>query len=489
MSSLTIIIAVFLVYLALLVVLTVWSSRESRTVEGYYIAGKRLPYWVVAFSTNATGESGWLILGLTGMGYAVGLHAMWVVIGEIIGVSLAWLVVARRLRRDTGTFNSITLPDYLESRFNDASHLLRFISVSVIVLMVITYIAAQLVATGKAFSDFMNTGYAWGVVIGAAITFAYTAAGGFKAVCYTDVFQGVLMLIGLVVLPATAWHAAGGWDGIGNGLAQIDPGLMSWYGPHGRSARGIVAIASFLAIGLPFMGVPQLLVRYMSIRSEAEVRTAAAISIACLFVFTFGAVITGMAGRVLFPHLADPELIMPTLSHALFSPLMTGFLVVVLLAAIMSTVDSLFILASSAVTRDLVQRVFRPDMADASVARLGQVVTVIIGIIGMLIALSQNRMIFWFVLFSWSGLGATFGPVILCCLYWKGTTRAGAAAGMLGGFVTTVGWVLLLKTWSLGLYELIPGFIAGLLFTILISRITRAEKSQNDVRNDAALPP
>ncbi len=472
MSELSIIVAVFAGYLVLLVLLTVWSSRESRTVEGYYIAGKKLPYWVVAFSTNATGESGWLILGLTGMGYAVGLHAMWVVVGEIIGVSLAWLVVARRLRRDTGSYKSITLPDYLESRFSDASHILRFISVSVIVVMAATYIGAQLVATGKAFSDFMHTGYVWGVIIGAGITFAYTAAGGFKAVCYTDVFQGVLMLFGLIVLPVAAVHAAGGWHGVTEGLAHIDPKLMSWYGPHGDSAAGIIAIASFLAIGLPFMGVPQLLVRYMSIRSESEVRTAAAISIACLFFFTFGAVLTGMAGRVLFPHLSDPELIMPTLSHALFSPVMTGLLVVVLLAAIMSTVDSLFILASSAVTRDLVQRVFCPSMPDATVARLGQVVTVIIGIAGMLIALSQNRMIFWFVLFSWSGLGATFGPVILCCLYWKGTTRAGVAAGMLAGFLTTVLWVQYLKSWSLGLYELIPAFIAGLLATVLVSRTT-----------------
>ena len=471
MSEQQIVVAVFVAYLVVLLALTLWSLRDSDTVEGYYIAGKRLPYWVVAFSTNATGESGWLILGLTGMGYAVGVHALWVCVGEVVGVSLTWLLVASRLKRATDEYKSITLPDYFESRFADTSHVLRWISVAVIVVMVTTYIAAQLVATGKAFSEFLSMSYAWGVVLGAVITLTYTAFGGFKAVAYTDVFQGVLMLAGLLMLPAVAITHAGGPGAVMHGLHGIDPALTSWLGAHGMTPAGFIAVASFLAIGLPFLGVPQLLVRFISIRDQKEIRVAAGMSVACLVCFSFGAVLTGMAGRVLFPDLSDPELIMPTLSHELFPPILTGLLVVVLIAAIMSTVDSLFILASSAVTRDIVQRIYRPDMADAAVARLGKIVTAVLGVGGMLIALSQNRMIFWFVLFSWSGLGATFAPAILCSLYWKGTTRNGVAAGMVSAFVTTVVWVLFLKEATLGLYEMIPGFIVGMLVTIAVSRL------------------
>ncbi|NKB39166.1 MAG: sodium/solute symporter [Gammaproteobacteria bacterium] len=478
MSEIEIIVGVFAIYLILLTAVAVWSSKASSGMDGYFIAGKKLPFWVVAFSTNATGESGWLLLGLTGMAYSVGLHALWVVLGEVIGIALCWFLIARRLKVATDEYDSITVPDYLESRFNDTRHIIRIISVVIIVSMVLIYIAAQMIAAGKAFGEFMQISYVHGVILGAIVTSLYTVIGGYKAVAYTDVVQGVLMLLALILLPIIAFNEAGGWTVVMQSLGSIDPVLVQSFGEKGWSTAGFIAAASFLAIGLPFLGVPQVLVRFMSIDDQASVKKAGFISVACLFVFTFGAVMIGLAGRVLFPELTDPELIMPTLSRELFPPVITGILVVVLLAAIMSTVDSLLILLSSAITRDLVQKILRPQMTDRKLAIIGRLSTLLIGFLAVGIALSENRAIFWMVLFTWSGLGATFSPVVLCSLLWRGVNLKGAIAGMLGGFLVTVSWVLFIKERFYDMYEAIPGFIGGLLIIIMVSIVSR-DKSES----------
>ena len=472
MTELQIIVAVFISYLFLLFALALWSSKESTNLQGYFIANKKLPYWVVAFSTNATGESGWLLLGLTGMAYAVGIHALWVVLGEIIGITLCWVLVAKRLKVATDKYDSITIPDYLESRFNDSKHILRSISVFIIISMVLIYIAAQMIAAGKAFSDFMQISYANGVILGAIVTSLYTVIGGYKAVAYTDVVQGILMLLALILLPVYAITEAGGFSSVIESLGAMDPVLLQPFGVHGWSLAGVIAAASFLAIGIPFLGVPQVLVRFISIEDESQVFKAGLISVLCLLFFTLGAVLVGLAGRVLFPGLADAELIMPTISRELFPPFITGVLVVVLLAAIMSTVDSLLMLVSSAVTRDFLQKTINLNIPDRKLTLIGQAITFVIGVSAMFIALSESRAIFWLILFSWSGLGAAFGPIVLCSLLWKKVTLAGAIAGVLGGFLTTILWVVFLKEQVFNMYEVIPGFSAGMLLIIVVSLVT-----------------
>jgi len=467
---------VFVSFLVILLLITMWSRKDSHTVEGYYVAGKRLPWWVVAFSTNATGESGWLLLGLTGMAYMVGIHALWVVAGEVIGIALSWMLVARRLKVATDDYGSITVPDYLESRFNDHRHLLRKISIIIILLMVSAYAAAQMVAAGKAFSTFLDMDYRWGVAMGAFITVLYTATGGFKAVAYTDVFQGVLMLLALVLIPLAALNHLGGWSAVSAQLGAMDVSLLDSMGPHGWTVAGIVAVASFLAIGLPFIGVPQLMVRFISLRSEKEVFGAGVTSVICILLFDLGAVMIGLCGRVMFPDLADAETVLPQVTQALFSPLVTGIVMVVVLAAIMSTVDSLLILASSAVVRDYLQKVRNFSSEDQSLARIGKLVTIVIGVLAMLVALTETRAVFWFVLFAWSGLGAAFGPVLLCSLYWKRTTRAGAVAGMLTGFGMVIVWVLFFKSNVYDLYEMVPAFFLALFSTIGVSLLTQPNK-------------
>lgn len=462
--------AVLIAYLLVLLAVAAWSVREGRSMRGYFLAGKKLPFWVVAFSTNATGESGWLLLGLSGMAYAVGLHALWIVLGEVIGIALSWMLIARRLKVDTDRLDSITVPDYLATKFDDRRNSIRKVSVPIILLMVVVYAAAQLVAAGKSFEVFLSLDYRAGVLLGAVVTVAYTAVGGFKAVAYTDALQGVLMLGALVLLPVAGFVALGGSAGFLERLAAADPSLVDLLGPQGYSIAGLVAVLSFLAIGLPFLGVPQLLTRFMSIRSEREVRAAGMWSVGVILLFDLGAVLIGLTGRLLFPELPDPETVLPHMSQELLPPLLAGLVMVVVIAAIMSTVDSLLILASSAIVKDFLADTLRKRWASERIARVGKSVTLLVGVSATVIALGDSRAIFWFVMFAWSGLGAAFGPVVLCSLYRKDVTREGVVAGISGGFLTIVLWVLFVKPLAFDLFEMVPAFIVSLLLCITVSR-------------------
>ena len=474
------ILIVVICYLILLAGLALWSRSETNTLAGYYLAGKKLPYWVVAFSTNATGESGWLLLGLTGMGYLVGATAYWVVVGEVTGVALSWIYVSRKLKRMSDASDAITVPDVLATRFKDSWHLIRGIAVIIILSMVTVYIAAQMIATGKAVSSFTDFAYDSGIYVGAAIIITYTFVGGYKAVSYTDVLQGVLMLLGLIIVPLVAIYAGGGWGAISSNIMAQDPALLDFFSFTNDGIAGWVAVISFLGIGLPFMGVPQLLVRYMSCRDDNELKKARWVSILVMACFGIGAVTAGIAGRALFPGLEDPETIFPVLSTAFFPPLITGVLLVIVLSAIMSTADSLLLLASSAVVRDTMQKIFGSEKSDHQLAIYGKVATLFIGILGVALAFKMEQLVFWLVLFAWSGLGAAFGPVVLSLLYYKKTTGAGVVAGMSAGFLTSVIWVLVLKQHSYDLYEAIPGFAAGALATFLVSQLTyKSEPGDN----------
>jgi len=247
---------------------------------------------------------------------------------------------------------------------------------------------------------------------------------------------------------------------------------------------GVMSAISFAGIGLAFLGAPQLLTRFMSARSRGQIGEGGMIAVACIIVFDIGAVLTGVAGRVLFPGLADPETVLPMMSTELFPAIVAGVILVVVLAAIMSTVDSLLILASSAVVRDVFQKVLKPDFSDRQLSVIGRVLTIVIGLGGLAVALPESRMIFWFVLFAWSGLASAFTPVVLCSLFWRRTTRAGALSGMIAGFGTAVLWVLLIKEHFHDLYEMIPGFAVGFAVTIGVSLFTKPPPDAGAVLDD-----
>lgn len=480
MTASTTIVLVVVGYLVVLVGIGWWNRRSSRDMSGYYVGHKELPSWVVAFSSNTTGESAWLLLGLTGMGYLVGLHAFWVVLGEVLGVTLAWRFVAVPFKEATDRYDAITVPDYLEARFNDTRHIFRIVGMIIIVTMVTAYTSAQLTASGKAFSSFLGTSYQTGVLIGAAVILFYTTVGGFKAVAYSDVLQGVLMFSGLLVLPIVGIVAVGGWVPLMTQLRQLDPALVTPMGSAGFSLAGVLSAASFVGIGLAFLGAPQLLTRFISAKDKRAIVDGGLIAVICMIVFDVGAVLTGMAGRALFDGLADPETIFPTMSAELFPAVFTGLFLVMVLAAIMSTVDSVLILASSSVVRDVIQKTLNSSASESRLTVYGKITTVVIGLIALAFAFGEVRVLFWFVLFAWSGLGAAFTPVVLAALFWKGTTREGAIAGMIVGFLTTVVWVVAFKTDFYDLYEMIPGFLAAFVAIVAVSRMTSGQAATSD---------
>ncbi len=474
------IIGIVVLYFIVLLLIAAWARKAGTDVAGYYVAGKKLPSWVIGFSHNTTGESAWLLLGLTGMAYAVGIHALWVVFGEVIGVALAWVLVARPFKEYTDRYDSITVPDFLEDRFKDRTNTLRWISAFIIFSMGAFYVAAQLTASGKAFEEFLGTSYQVGVLLGAAVILYYTTVGGFKAVAYADLLNGILMFGCLLTLPIVGIIAAGGWSEMWATLNAQDPALLDIFGGLGLGYPAVAAILSFVGIGFAFLGSPQLVTRFISGRDRQSVTDASLIAVSVIVVFGLGAVFTGIAGRALFPGLADPETIYPVLGSALFPAVFTGLFLVVLLAAMMSTTDSLLILVSSAVIRDVVQKVFNVDYSERTLSRLGKAVTVVLGVAALLLALQEARVIFWFVLFAWSGMASAFTPVILCALFWKRTTRAGAIAGMSAGFLTTVIWVMWIREHFFDLYEMIPGFAMGFAATIVVSLFTEPPEGADE---------
>jgi len=441
--------AILVVYFTVLFIIGIVASRRIHGLKDYYVGGKKLGYWVVAFSARATGESGWLLLGLTGMGALMGMSAFWVVAGELLGVGIAWFVMARPFKRLTDRYDSITIPDYLESRFRTAGHALRIVAATALCIFVTIYVSAQINATGVAFETFLEMDFYWGALLGFFIVLIYIFSGGFVAVSWSDLFQGLMMLFGLLILPFAAYFAIEEKGAIVSGLRQIDPALLDIWGEGGFSLLNLLTVAGFLFIGLGFLGSPQIFVRFISINGEREIDKGQWVAIFFTLLTDTAAVCIGILGRYLFTEAGrDPEAllgnaaenVLPLMVENLFPALIIGIYIAVILSAIMSTIDSLLVVASSAVVRDFYQKVFHPELEERNLSAISRWVTVLLALLALGIALtvayvSPNRTIFWFVVFGWSGIAATFCPTIILSLFYKKFTEAGAIASMIAGFV------------------------------------------------------
>jgi sodium/proline symporter len=441
-------------YFAILLVIGVVASRRVNDLDDYYVGGKSLGYWVVAFSARASGESAWLYLGLTGLGALVGARAGWIVVGELAGVAVAWFLMAGPFKRETDRYESITIPDYLVSRFGTPGHeraaqALRLIAAIALSLFVTIYVSAQIDATGKAFNAFLDWNYYTGALVGFGIVVAYTLSGGFVAVAWSDLLQGLMMLLGLCVLPVVAIIALSGEQELLGGMADLADGYTSLWGAGGPSLSNLLIIVGYLAIGLGFMGSPQVFVRFIAIRDQGEIRKGRWVAIVFTILTDGCAVLAGMLGRALLvgpsggPEFSDVlgaggEQVLPEMVALLFPPAIVGLYIAAVLAAIMSTIDSLLLVASSAVTRDVYQQMWKPELRHESLTSLSRSVTLGLALLALAIALgvsvvSPGRTIFWYVIFGWSGIAATFCPVIILALSWKRYNVWGALASMLTG--------------------------------------------------------
>jgi sodium/proline symporter len=480
------------VYLLVLLGIGFAASRTTKGARDFFAADKKLGFWSVAFSARATGESAWLLLGLTGLGAAVGARAFGVVLGEVLGVVGAWVLLSRRFHRLTQRYDSLTIPDYLESRFRDDSQLLRKVAAFALTVFVTIYVAAQIDATGAAFETFLGVNWYVGVFVGFGVVMAYSVGGGFQAVVWSDVFQGSLMFVGLVGLPVVAYGAVGGLGPWLAGLERIDPSLLSLAGPDGWSVQSALGLVGLSLIGLGFMGSPQIFARFLALRDEAEIPKGAWVALVWTLFADSGAVLVGMLGRVLLD--APGQLmvgrdgvlgsgaqdVLPMVVSAISPPVLIGLFIAIVLSAIMSTVDSLLVLASSAAVRDLYQQVYRPQMKDEELLSLSRLATLGLGLLALAVAVgvavfAEERTVFWFVVFGWSGIAATFCPTMILSLYWRRFTRNGALAAMVVGFLSVpffkfVGPDLPVVGMALGaLEELPPSFAMSMLAAVVVS--------------------
>jgi len=612
---------IFCAYLVVMLIIGAVASRYARSVEGFFLAGRSQGSWVTAVSSAASSESGWVTLGLVGMGYAHGLSATWFVLGCLGGFVLNWLLVAPRLRRLSRVQGSLTVPDFLEARTPGGSSV-RVVAVIIIFLCMMGYVAAQLTAAGKTFTVVFEQDYRAGVLIGATITIAYTLLGGYRAVAWTDLLQGLLMVVGLVVLPVYLIFFHAPWSGLGGleqaarqapprailklelgtgglvpnkatgyleggtlwlsgtacptaeegifarqghdaclSLAGLPSGRLGLGVPEGRTllpadpknatarqpvlvlqndspedlrqgaapseriaARagasaevpleglselrwgtatigsstlevapgaervdlfgGKVGLALLglilgaLGIGLGYPGQPHVLTRYMAAENRQAIARGRVIAIAWGVLALFGAVWLGHAGRLLMPALEDPELAYPMAATTFLPAAVAGLLVAAIIAAIMSTADSQLLVAASAISRDIYQKTLKRNeqVSDKRIVLISRLVVLVLGLLALATALGEARVVFWFELLAWSGLGASFGPPVLLGLFWRRLSRQGVLAAMVTGFLVTLLWKLWIRqrlaAWGLDLYELVPAFFLSTLAAVLVSLLT-----------------
>lgn len=488
------------IYFAILFIIGIAASRKIKGLSDFYVGGKKLGYWAVAFSARATGESGWLLLGLTGMGAMAGLSAYWVVIGELLGVGISWFFMAKKFKKLSDKYGSITIPDYLDSHFKANGNLLRIIAATALSVFVIIYVSAQIDVTGKAFESFLGINYYLGAIAGFLIVLAYIFTGGFVAVVWSDFFQGLLMFFGLLALPIVAYFTIENGTEIFSTLEQIDPNLTSVFGGGDDIWMSIATMLGFAMIGLGFLGSPQIYVRFMSIKSMEEINKGRWVAIVFTLLTDVAAVTIGILARYLFTEAGqDPEAILGiqaedaliTLIEHVFPLSIIAIYIAIVLSAIMSTIDSLLVLASSAVTRDFYQQIFRPQLEDRKMSNISRLVTLAMALFALAIAMivaftTPDRTVFWFVIFGWSGIAATFCPVIILSLFWPAYSEKGAIASMVTGFLCVPFFKFIVQEIEgIGIYfekldVLAPSFllamIMGLLFTKLFPRESKIEK-------------
>jgi sodium/proline symporter len=492
--------AVLAVYVGILFLIGILASRRIKSMSDYYVGGKKMGFWAVAFSARATGESGWLLIGLTGMGAIAGYSAYWVVLGELLGVFISWQFMARLFKRKTDQYKAITIPDFLQSHFKSSTNLLRVISASTLVVFVIIYVASQMDVTGIAFESMLNIDYRIGALIGFVIVLVYIFIGGFVAAVWSDMFQGVLMFFGLVLLPIVVWFSMDHGTGITEGLNAIDPTLTQVMGRSENGLMNLFTILGFSMIGLGFLGSPQVYVRFMSIKSEMEIVKGKWVALLFTLLTDAAAVTIGIFGRVYFTSEGDdPEAVLGNGGEDVLSMITNEFLptilvaifIAIVLSAIMSTIDSLLILASSAVTRDFYQKIFRPDLKDEDLTNFSRLVTVgmaiaALGIAILLYNLYPDRQVFWIMIFGWSGIAATFCPVIILALFWKGYTEKGAIASMITGFVSVIFFKFVVSNMeSVGDYfkeldVLAPSFALAMIVGYIVSKAMPSKGAAKD---------
>ena len=482
-----------LLYFALVIGVGVYFFFKDRKQEGekeYFLGGRNMGGWVAALSAGASDMSAWVLMGLPGSIYLYGVGKVWIAVGLLIGTVCAWLFVAPRLRRYSIRANdSITIPQFLTNRFLSKNRGLQIISALVFVVVYCVYSASSISACGTLFNTVIGMDKQTAMIIATAIILLYVFLGGFNAVCWTDFFQGLLMLGALMLAPIIALFAMNAADFIAPAV-NVTENYYSLLSGGSFDKQSLMDILSGLGWGLGYFGMPHILVRYISIKSEHEMRKSQIIGSSWTTLILIMSCVVGIVGRkFLGDGLEDQSLVFVTLVRKVFPAFLAGILLSAILAAAMSTADSQLLASSSAFASDIYKPVMRKNASDHEMLWAGRIIVVVISVVAFFIANSPNcGGIMALVECAWAGFGSAFGPVILLALYWRRLTYSGAVAGVTVGFVVDALWYAFLST-PTGLYEIIPGFLCGLIAAVVVSLLSKAPGKEVTDLFDRAFEP
>ena len=482
-SADTYVFGAFIAYLLLISAIGLYATKfSSKGIGNYFIGGRKMNPVVVALSAVVSGRSAWLLLGVTGMAYTMGLSAIWAAVGYTVSEFFLFYFYAPRMRRFSEKYDCITITDFFAERFNDKTGLLRKVVVVIIIIFMLAYVSAQFVAGGKTFSSSFNISETNGLLLTALIILSYTIIGGFLAVSLTDTIQGFVMIAALLVLPILAVINIGGFSEFWNIARAIDNGNLT-----DLTSISAGALIGFLGIGLGSAGNPHIVARYMSIKDTGKLKTVAFIGTISNLLMAIGAVMVGLTGRIYFPDIsmlpgADAENIYTSLAAYKFHPILLGIIISSIFAAIMSTADSQLLVAASAIARDIYQKLFKRniEISEVKLVKISRLVVLVLVIASLLLGFFAKDIIFWLVLFAWAGLGAAFGPTSILAIFWKGCTKTGIIAGIITGASTVIIWKSIPTLQSL-IYELIPGFFAAFFVTILVSLLSKKPENNDEI--------
>lgn len=460
--------AAFVLYFLILIFMGIHFYFKSKKIEDYLLGGRNMGSWVTALSAQASDMSGWLLMGLPGAIYLAGMSEIWIAVGLIAGTFLNWVFISARLRLYTGETGSMTLSSFLGKRFKDPTNSLRLISSIITLLFFTVYAASGLVGAGKLFESMFNIDYTTAVVIGMAVMIFYTLLGGFLAVCWTDLFQALLMIFAIVVLPFIAY-------------SNIDPDTMSKAFaskenifnpiPQGVGIFALVSIISSVAWGLGYFGQPHILVRFMSVKSIKLLPRSITIAMVWVVISLVGAVVIGLLGIPLYAELpsGDEEKVLIYMIADFVSPYFIGVLLAAILAAIMSTISSQLLVCSSTLTEDIYANIIKPKASGRELLFVSRLFVLIISLVALVLSFDKSSNIFNLVKFAWGGFGAAFGPLVLMALYSRKTTWYSALAGMVVGTIVMLVWYF--TGLNKYMYEIVPGFLANLIVMLIINAV------------------
>lgn len=489
-----IVLLAFAMYLIIMVIIGIISMKKTNSTEDYFLGGRGLNSWVAALSAQASDMSGWLLMGLPGSVYALGTGQAWIAIGLFLGTVVNWLFISKPLRRYTIVANnSLTLPEFLENRYHDKKRILLCISSIVIVIFFLVYTASALASGGKLFNSVFGIDYHVALAVGAGVILTYTFLGGFLAVCTTDFIQGTLMLIGLLIVPIVAYGYVSGDFSASLAVTGVNyDDYMSLFS-NGGKPYSFVDILSQLAWGLGYCGMPHILVRFMAVKSEKELKKSSVIAIVWVFISLVMACVIGVVGRAFLSpdvlNAADSESVFIKLINSVFNdklalPFVGGLFLCGILAAIMSTADSQLLVCASSVSKDIYKNVAKPDSSDQTVLKVSRITVIVVAVLAFFIAWNPESSIMALVSDAWAGLGSAFGPVVVCSLFWKRANIAGAVAGIISGGLTVIVWDYLPVVngstiyAATGIYSLLVGFAISLVCIIVFSLLTKAPSAE-----------